>query len=604
MSRTFGWIQDGGSFDNLKSVILSIVPESRLNQRLREELIPNFVPDRFNKYELIDAITGENCNSVPYDLFKGFGSGKQLTVEENVNMFGYSIDQAREIVSKGGRGNAACSGIAQIATPAQKRLPNGQNKPYQGDWQAECFIRWAVSLGFIEYNSESDTCKVSDLGQRFAESDNGSDEEKSLFGEAMLSYPPVCRILQLLSEQGHLTKFEIGRQLGFIGEAGFTSVSQSLYVGGIDTATTPTERTEIRQNFEGSSDKYARMIAGWLCQIGWVAKVPKKVTENYLGAPHTTTIGQSYMITQRGQSYLNRVMGRTRHGRSTKRVFWNMLATAAPDANYLRNRRYYIIQSIKSTRRTIEEIKSYLYQNGYELNEATIADDINSLISIGLQIDRTANGFLIKDVISNLSIPNDIDAVTQRTDISVIKDEVREQLRNVNHRYLVLLDLSYDNSSNREFELETMSLFTDELNYQGLHLGGARRPDGLFYKDTNGVIVDTKAYSNGYNLPITQADEMIRYIEENKNRGDLNPNQWWEHFGENVSSFSYLFISSEFRGHYRDNIQYIKNRTDYDGGVLNSKNLLLFAEKVNSGVLSYEDSFQTLRCNDEITINM
>lgn len=57
MSRTFGWIQDGGSFDNLKSVILSIVPESRLNQRLREELIPNFVPDRFNKYELIDAIT-------------------------------------------------------------------------------------------------------------------------------------------------------------------------------------------------------------------------------------------------------------------------------------------------------------------------------------------------------------------------------------------------------------------------------------------------------------------------------------------------------------------------------------------------------------------
>ena len=50
MSRTFGWIQDGGSFDNLKSVILSIVPESRLNQRLREELIPNFVPDRFNKY--------------------------------------------------------------------------------------------------------------------------------------------------------------------------------------------------------------------------------------------------------------------------------------------------------------------------------------------------------------------------------------------------------------------------------------------------------------------------------------------------------------------------------------------------------------------------
>ena len=101
-----------------------------------------------------------------------------------------------------------------------------------------------------------------------------------------------------------------------------------------------------------------------------------------------------------------------------------------------------------------------------------------------------------------------------------------------------------------------MSLFTDELNYQGLHLGGARRPDGLFYKDTNGVIVDTKAYSNGYNLPITQADEMIRYIEENKNRGDLNPNQWWEHFGENVSSFSYLFISLTILLPYRKVVKF------------------------------------------------
>ena len=38
MSRTFGWIQDGGSFDNLKRVILSIVPESRLNQIISESI--------------------------------------------------------------------------------------------------------------------------------------------------------------------------------------------------------------------------------------------------------------------------------------------------------------------------------------------------------------------------------------------------------------------------------------------------------------------------------------------------------------------------------------------------------------------------------------
>ena len=295
MSRTFGWIQDSGSFINLKRVVQSIIPNSQLNFRLREELIPQFIPERFRQAEIISAITEENCNAVPYDLLKGTGSKCQLTVEENVEMFGYSVEQARQIVSKRGRGNAACTGIAQLATPAQKILPNGQNKPYQGDWQAECFIRWAVSLGFIDYNSETDTCKVSDLGIQFAESNSGSDEEKNLIGEALISYPPACRVLKLLSEQSHLTKFEIGRQLGFIGEAGFTSVSQALYVGGISTATNSDEKTDIRQNFEGSSDKYARMIAGWLCQIGWVAKVEKEVTENYLGTEYTAKIGQSYM---------------------------------------------------------------------------------------------------------------------------------------------------------------------------------------------------------------------------------------------------------------------------------------------------------------------
>ena len=602
MSRTFGWIQDGGSFLNLKRILLSIIPDTDLNREMRETLIPLYIPERYKRDEIISAITGDNCNSVSYDLLKGFGSGNQLTVEENMNMFGYSIDEARRLVVKGGRGNAACTGIAQMATPAQKKLPNGQNKPYQGDWQAECFIRWAVSLGFVEYDSTNDACKISALGRRFAECESESDEEKDILGEAMISYPPACRILELLSEQGHLTKFEIGSQLGFIGEAGFTSVSQSLYVGGLNSATTTEERTEIRQNFEGSSDKYARMIAGWLCQIGWVARVEKEVTERYLGSPHTATIGQSYMITQRGQTNLNRIRGGTRHGRSVKRVFWNMLATAAPDANYLRNRRFYTIQSIRTSRKTVEQIKDYLVLNHFDVGEATIIDDLKNLVSIGLQVDENDLGYLIKDEIECLEIPNDVLAITQRADVSIVKDRVREQLHNVSHRYLALLDLSYTSSANREFEIETMSLLTDELDYQGLHLGGSRRPDGLFFKDTNGVIVDTKAYSDGYNLPIPQADEMIRYIEENKNRGNLNPNLWWEQFDETVVSFSFLFVSSEFKGHFRENIQYIKNRTDYDGGVINAENLLLFAEKVHSGNLSYPDSFDTLRCNNEVVI--
>ncbi len=604
MSRTFGWIQDGGSFANLKRVINAIIPDSHLNRELRETMIPRFVPERFGQAELIEAITDNRCNCVPYDLFKGYGSSKQLNIEENISMFGYRIEQAQRIVERGGRGNAACTGIAQIAIPAQKRLPNGQAKPYQGDWQAESFIRWGVSLGFIDYDPRNDTCKVSNLGIRFAESDNNSDEEKEIIGEALISYPPACRVLELLSQQNHLTKFEIGRQLGFIGEAGFTSVSQALYVGGISTAATSTEKEKIRRNFEGSSDKYARMIASWLCQIGWVARVGKEVTESYLGSLYTVKIGQSYMLTQRGYRNLNRIRGGARHGRSAKRVFWNMLATAAPDANYLRNRRYYTIQAIKSSRKTIEQIKSYLSRNSFEVNDATIIDDIDNFISIGLQVDRTQTGYLIKDEISCLEIPVEAVAITRQDTLSTIKEHLRDSLRFVNHRYLALLDLSYNGTANREFEIETMSLLTDELAYQGLHLGGSRRPDGLFYMDRKGVIVDTKAYSAGYSLPISQADEMIRYIEENRDRGNLNPNLWWTHFDNNIDSYSYLFVSSEFVGQFREKIQHIKNRTNYDGSVISSKNLLLLAESILSHTITYEDSFNLIRCNDEVIINM
>lgn len=600
MSRTFGWIQDGGSFKNLKRVLLAIMPDSSYNAYLRDTMIPRYVPERYGRDILINAITGDNCSSIPYNLLIGRSHTLQLTVSENIDMFGYSETEALRRVASNKRKNAACSGIAQIATPSQKIMPNGEKKPYQSDWSADSFVRWGISLGFIKYNSRNDTCSISDFGKRFAGSGDESDEEKLIIEESLISYPPACRVLGLLFEQGHLTKFEIGRRLGFTGEAGFTSLSQSLYVGGISTAATSKERNDIRQDFEGSSDKYARMIAGWLEYIGWVARRPKEVTESYLGMNHTVSIGQSYEITQRGVRNLNKIKGGSRHRRTPKFLLWNMLSTAAPDSDYLRNRRYYILQAIKN-RKTIDGISEFLSGKGMDVSSATIRDDIQGLINIGLNIDASNEEYLLKDKIVGLKMPDNAIAA-ERSDLSIIKERVREQLLNVNHRYLSLIDLSYNGKSNREFEIETMSLFIDELSYQGIHLGGSRKPDGLFYKDENGVIVDTKAYSRGYKLEISQADEMIRYIEENKTRGEINANRWWNNFGDDTTIFSFLFVSSEFTGQFAEKIQYIKDRSEYDGGVITAQNLLLFAEKVLSGQVGYRESFELLRGNREIII--
>ena len=60
----------------------------------------------------------------------------------------------------------------------------------------------------------------------------------------------------------HLTKFEIGRQLGFVGEDGFTNLSQNILVRTL-VADGGLEKKGIRnlQNWEGTSDKYVRTIA-------------------------------------------------------------------------------------------------------------------------------------------------------------------------------------------------------------------------------------------------------------------------------------------------------------------------------------------------------
>ena len=102
-----------------------------------------------------------------------------------------------------------------------------------------------------------------------------------------------------------------------------------------------------------------------------------------------------------------------------------MLATAAPDANYLRNRRYYIIQAIKS-RKCLDQIKAFLLKNSFDESEATIIDDIKNFSAIGLDIDVNNNGYLLKDEIICLEMPNEARLFTQKADVSVVKEWVRE----------------------------------------------------------------------------------------------------------------------------------------------------------------------------------
>ena len=208
------------------------------------------------------------------------------------------------------------------------------------------------------------------------------------------------------------------------------------------------------------------------------------------------------------------------------------------------------------------------------------------------------------DTIVGLEIPNSVKSTgVSKSELTILKDTVRKRLSNINHKYLILIDLGFDGKSDRDYEIQTAELLTTELDFKGARLGDTRKPDICVYYGNNGLIIDNKAYGKGYSLPIKQADEMFRYIEENQKRDKaLNPNEWWQIFDENVNHFNFAFVSGEFVGGFKDRLENISLRSSIRGAAINSVNLLLLAEEIKSGKYDYVNIFDIFDCNDEIII--
>ena len=565
--RTLGWIQNPSSFENLKNVVSVFDKNTDMYKEILNTKLPKLVKYLDLKNKLISEMKKDPLE-MDYVLLKGHG-----------------------IKSGQKRAEAECSGIVQAAITTQG------GRAYTDDWTADGFLRWGISIGLLDYDTEKDTVSITKLGEKFVKS-NSEDTDKEILISAFLSYPPAVRILTLLENGEHLTKFEIGKQLGGLGEAGFTSIPQDLYIQAIELAS-ETDKASIRSNTEGSADKYARMISGWLSKVGLVQRVEKEVSTKIGNVEYKVNIGHSFRITLKGIKELKRARGSSSYQKIDKIVYWQMLATKGKDRDYIRNRRGYIIKAINNRERNLEDIKAYLLENNIDESITTIEDELKVIEAIGLSLKYSRNGYVIDDNIIKLEIPR---TKISKTNVLELKDKVRDKLKYVDHRYLALIDLAYDGTANRDFEIQTIDLLINELNFKGVRLGESRKPDGIISYDINGVIIDNKAYSTGYNLPINQADEMIRYIEENQTRDKkINPNKWWESFDDKVKDFNYLFVSSFFKGNFKNNLKHIANRTGVNGGAINVENLLYFAEELKAGRLSYVDSF-TMYDNDEIYV--
>lgn len=558
--RTFGWVQDPSDFDALYKVVSIFNENSDTYKELVEYKINELVEERDGKETLLKALK-ERPLKIKYQ-----------------DLVGASFIP---------RSSARCNGIVQATVKGQKR-------PFISDWPADNFIRWAQCLGFIKYNYFDDTFEITEIGLEF--SNSLQDEEKNeILENALLSYPPAVRILNLLEDGSIKTKFELGKSIGFVGEDGFTSLPQDILVMTLATEDDVKEKNKLRTDTEGSSDKYARMIAKWLTKIGLLKQVSKSITVNIGNDTYTENIGQSYVITAKGIKALNKVRGKSKFKKIAKNISWEMLATKGADRDYIRTRRAYIVKILSESKNglSLQEIRNRL--EFYVISElfTVVKDDIEGLINIGLNINIINDRYYFEDEINDFVIPRITNDNSSKSDITIKKDELRENLDELSHEYLSLIDLSFDSNQNRLFEMKVIELLTKECNYKGLHLGGSRKPDGIVYtdnlSDNYGVIIDTKAYSKGYDLPISQVDEMTRYVEENNKRDTMrNSNEWWNNFSDNINEFYFTFISGEFKGNIDEKLSRISIATNRKGVAIAIISLLKLANEIKAKRMNLE----------------
>ncbi len=563
--RTFGWVQDPSDFRSLCGVVAVFDENSSKHQELAARVIPNLVEERDGRQALLDAL-----NQRPLRIKYAHLVGTSFTP----------------------RGAARCNGIVQAAV-------KGQVRPFIGDWPADNFVRWAQALGFLQYDYQDDAFEITEAGKALSQArttgDSLNPKEKELLTAAVLAYPPAVRVLSLLAEGegAHLTKFELGGQLGFVGEDGFTSLPQTVLVRSLAALENAKDKNKMKTDWDGSSDKYARMIAKWLEKLGLVEQVSKPVKVTLAGKEYTESIGQAYLITGAGLAALNRTLGRSRHKRIPKNVSFEMMATKGEDREYLRTRRTYVLKAVSESRGAISyaDIKNRLKTAGLEEDEATVKDDVQGLIHIGLNIAAGERECAWKDEINDFTLP--LPKELSKSDLLETKEDLRKTLKHISHGYLSLVDLAYDSKQNRLFEMKVIELLTEECGFQGLHLGGSRKPDGVLFTagllNNYGIIIDTKAYSSGYNLPISQADEMERYVRENQTRDKkVNPNCWWEHFGGGLGPYYFLFVSGHFIGNFQTQLERISLNTGVKGAAVGISQLLLLADAVRGGAKDLE----------------
>lgn len=569
-SRTYGWVQNPSDFSKLRKTVEIFDNSTDHYKKLKNELIQK------------EIIYFEDIRNKLQEKFDN-----DIEIFTYTELVGTSMDRNRE--NPRTRKNAEANSLIQISLIPQQYERTG--KKFTDDWTSDGFLRWAVSLNLVTTDRVKDTFQITQKGKEYLQTKPESEEENIFLRKFFLSYPPATRVLNILSSnrsKQYYTKYEIGNKLGFIGESGFTSYDNELMVDWLRNADTSSEVRKVRSDVEGTSDKYARMISGWLKKVGYV---DTRQGDQLSNSKNATKGFQKYFITGRGLHALRQSQGSSKNNQQEKFIMWEFLGVKGSDRDYNRMRRAKILKFLENST-SYNSLLSYIKSEGFEDDETIIKNDIKGFNNSGIRISKKGNNIHLLDTLNDFSLP---DISVNRTDTERKQAKLKEKyLRYIDYddKYVELLEIAYDGRRNLDFEMLTAELIKNVYRISAEHLGGGRKPDGVAYTDSYGVIFDTKAYRKGYGKSISQADEMIRYVNDNNIRDiERNPNEWWEVFPKKIPSNSYYFlwISSKFVSKFNEQLTYTARATKTKGGALNVEQLLIGANEVYNGRIEQKD---------------
>lgn len=467
--------------------------------------------------------------------------------------------------------------------------------PKRWTWDARCRIKAIHAVGLIKIDRSICGYELTDLGRMLKSCQRGhgdgrrrgglSNEELDVFKKGLLTNPPVIRVLRLLNEDRKrsdtgLSKYDIGRQLGFVGDIGFTHIDPYWVV---------------RQGYsfndkEGDADKWARTILSWLCQVGWVVE-----------AGYQTINGKKLKL-YRAIPEVDKVL--RYDANSVKRnVPSEMLCSNHhPFPKLVQKRRVVILRELSKKHLTASDLQRKLESEGIEASETVCQFEVVNLISAGFTITESGGYYKLKDkielAIEDLGQPGGKieDKVEGMIEELVVKYEKTIPARLVDH----LVRYGYNDAKAVEFEAVVAEYFRF-LGYDADYLGQGRGrvPDILvkwkhptIYASSYALIVDAKATETGYRFPVHDKRKMREYIEK---QGPLL-------LTEQIPNHCFSFVSSKFLVDVVPHLEEISRTTRIRGCAADVKSLLELGDGIGRGHFKIEGLFTKFAINEVLKV--